>query len=181
MMYLSKFPGFSILILLPMMGLASSGGDSQNLGLITAPLSLLALAIFVIAYALVMAEEFIHLKKSKPVVLAAGVIWAIVAVLSIDSGHDPEHLRAVLEHNLLEYGALLLFLLVAMMYINAMTDRNVFEVLRAWLINRSFGYRKLFWITGIIAFFLSPVADNLTTSLLMGQSSIMLIEAGIGL
>jgi Na+/H+ antiporter NhaD/arsenite permease-like protein len=31
-----------------------------------------------------------------------------------------------------------------------------------------FGYRKLFWITGIIAFFLSPIADNLTTALLMG-------------
>lgn len=77
-------------MLLPMMGLASSGGDSENLGLITAPLSFLALAIFVIAYGLVMAEEFIHLKKSKPVVLAAGVIWAIVAVLSINSGHDPE-------------------------------------------------------------------------------------------
>jgi Na+/H+ antiporter NhaD/arsenite permease-like protein len=55
-----------------------------------------------------------------------------------------------------------------MTYINAMTERNVFEVLRAWLIKMQFSYRQMFWITGIIAFFLSPVADNLTTALLMG-------------
>ena len=61
-----------------------------------------------------------------------------------------------------------LFLLVAMTYINAMTERNVFEALRAWLVGRGFGFRKLFWITGGIAFFLSPIADNLTTALLMG-------------
>ena len=29
-------------------------------------------------------------------------------------------------------------------------------------------YKKLFWITGILAFFISPIADNLTTALLMG-------------
>ena len=48
-----------------------------------------------------------------------------------------------------------------------MTERNVFEWLRAWLVSRGFGLRKVFWITGIIAFFLSPIADNLTTALVM--------------
>ena len=33
------------------------------------------LAIFVIAYLFVMAEEFTSLRKSKPVMLAAGLIW----------------------------------------------------------------------------------------------------------
>lgn len=77
-------------------------------------------------------------------------------------------LETAVQHNLVEYSALFLFLLVAMTYINAMTERNVFEVLRAWLIKKQFSYRQLFWITGIIAFFLSPIADNLTTALLMG-------------
>jgi len=62
----------------------------------------------------------------------------------------------------------MLFLLVAMTYVNAMDDRNVFDALRSWLINRKLGYRKLFWVTGILAFFISPIADNLTTALLMG-------------
>jgi Na+/H+ antiporter NhaD/arsenite permease-like protein len=59
----------------------------------------------------------------------------------------------------------MLFLLVAMTYINAMAERNVFEALRSWMIRKEFGYKKLFWITGIITFFLSAVADNLTSAL----------------
>jgi len=56
---------------------------------------------------------------------------------------------------------------VAMTYINAMDERNVFEALRSWLVRKGFGFRQLFWITGVLAFFISPVADNLTTALLM--------------
>jgi Na+/H+ antiporter NhaD/arsenite permease-like protein len=48
-----------------------------------------------------------------------------------------------------------------------MTERNIFEALRCWMVNRGYGYRKLFWITGTLAFFISPIADNLTTALLM--------------
>ena len=46
-----------------------------------------ALAIFVFAYALVMAEEFTHLRKSKPVVIAAGIIWMAVAITATISCH----------------------------------------------------------------------------------------------
>lgn len=62
----------------------------------------------------------------------------------------------------------MLFLLVAMTYINAMSERNVFDALRSWLTRKQFGYKQLFWITGIITFFLSSVADNLTSALLVG-------------
>jgi Na+/H+ antiporter NhaD/arsenite permease-like protein len=54
-----------------------------------------------------------------------------------------------------------------MTYINVMDERNVFEALRSWLVGRGFGYRKLFWMTGLLAFFISSVLDNLTTALLM--------------
>jgi Na+/H+ antiporter NhaD/arsenite permease-like protein len=40
--------------------------------------------------------------------------------------------------------------------------------MRVWLIDKGFGYRQIFWITGLIAFFLSPFADNMTTALVMG-------------
>ena len=146
----------------------ASSGTVTNLGLTGNALGLLCVLIFVLAYAFVMVEEFIHLPKSKPVILAAGLIWILVAYLSATHQADSVSLETVIEHNLLEYAALFLFLLVAMTYINAMTERNVFEAMRCWLIRRQFGYRKLFWITGTIAFFLSPIADNLTTALLMG-------------
>ena len=126
----------------------------------------LGIAVFVVAYLLVMAEEFTHLRKSKPVILAAGLIWAVVAWVYQSQGFTTEAEHALRE-NLLEYAELMLFLLVAMTYINAMEERQVFEALRSRLVSAGFGFRSLFWITGTLAFFISPIADNLTTALLM--------------
>jgi len=125
-----------------------------------------ALVVFVVAYALVMAEEFTHLRKSKPVLLAAGIIWGMIAYMYVSNGL-PHAAEQAVRHNILEYAELLLFLLVAMTYINAMDERRVFETLRVRLVCGGFSLRKLFWITGVLAFFISPVADNLTTALLM--------------
>ncbi|HEJ83324.1 MAG TPA: sodium:proton antiporter, partial [Desulfobacteraceae bacterium] len=126
----------------------------------------LALIIFIAAYLLVMLEEFTHMRKSKPVLLAAGVIWALIAW--VYASHDlPHAAEQAIRHNILEYAELFLFLLVAMTYINAMEERNVFETLRAKLVCSGMSYRMLFWITGVLSFFISPIADNLTTALLM--------------
>ena len=125
-----------------------------------------AIAIFVLAYALVIVEEFTHLRKSVPVMLAAGVIWAIIAAQYAIGGFDDEAHVAV-RHFLIEFGELFLFLLCAMTYVNSMSERRVFDALRSWLVRRGFSYRQLFWITGVISFFLSPIIDNLTTALVM--------------
>jgi len=126
----------------------------------------IALAVFVFAYVLVMGEEKLHLRKSKPVLVAAGIIWAIVGWVYVQEGMTglPED---AFKHTLLEYSELMLFLLVAMTYINALEERRVFDALRAWMVQRGFSYRTLFWLTGFLAFFISPIADNLTTALLM--------------
>jgi len=154
-----------VLLLLPAITFASTT-DSKILNLTNHPVGYTALIIFVIAYLFVMAEEFTHLRKSKPVILAAGIIWALIGYVYVNHGM-PHTAEAAVRHNLLEYAELMLFLLVAMTYINAMTERKVFDALRSWLINKGFSFRQLFWITGILAFFISPVADNLTTALLM--------------
>ena len=79
-----------------------------------------------------------------------------------------DHVAEVaIRQNILEYAELFLFLLVAMTFINSMDERLVFKVLRVKLVNAGFSLKKLFWITGVLAFFISPVADNLTTALLM--------------
>jgi len=125
--------------------------------------------LFVVAYALVIVEEEIHMRKSKPVMVAAGVIWGLIALIYAQQPDSEYHHTAglMIRHNLEEYGELLLFLLAAMTYINTMGERGVFNSLRAWLINKGFSLRSIFWITGLFAFFISPVADNLTTALLM--------------
>ncbi len=125
-----------------------------------------AVVIFVLAYALVIAEESIHLRKSKPVMVAAGIIWTIVALAYASQG-DTHTAEVAVRHNLLEFGELFLFLLAAMTYINVMDERGVFDVLRVWLVSLGLSLRGIFWITGLLAFFISPIADNLTTALLM--------------
>jgi Na+/H+ antiporter NhaD/arsenite permease-like protein len=113
-----------------------------------------------------MTEEVTHLRKSKPVLFAAGIIWAMIAWVGVQTG-DSYAVKKELMHAFDEFNQLMLFLLVAMTYINSMTERNVFEKLRSILLNQNFSYKKLFWITGFISFFLSPIADNLTTALTM--------------
>ena len=134
--------------------------------LLNHPISIISLLIFVIAYGFVVTEEVTHLRKSKPVLFAAGVIWAMIAWVGAkyDFSHSVED---AMMNAFSEFSQLMLFLLVAMTFINSMTERNVFEKVRSRLLAQDYSYRKLFWITGFMAFFLSPIADNLTTALTM--------------
>src|SRR3990170_492090 len=124
-----------------------------------------SLIVFIFAYFLVIFEDRLHLKKSKPVVLIGCLMWAIIGIYEalVGGGHAEEHVK----HMIGEIGELFFFILVAMTYISVLQERLVFESLKSWLIRKAFGYRQLFFITGIITFFLSAVADNLTSALLM--------------
>ncbi|MCF8056321.1 MAG: sodium:proton antiporter NhaD [Desulfocapsa sp.] len=151
---------------IPEIILASGGTGEYHIDLTSNWVGYASLIIFVVAYGFVMAEEYTHMRKSKPVLLAAGLIWGIVAWVYASNGFTHAAEIAV-RHNILEYAELFLFLLVAMTYINAMEERQVFEALRVRLVCAGFSLRKIFWLTGVLAFFISPVADNLTTALLM--------------
>jgi Na+/H+ antiporter NhaD/arsenite permease-like protein len=127
----------------------------------------LSIIIFLAAYALVIFEESTHMRKSKPVMLAGGLIWALIGIAYMQAGRaDEAHEQAV--HIIEEYGELFLFLLVAITYVNTLEERRVFDVLRARLVSMGLNYRQLFWLTGALAFPLSAVLDNLTTALIMG-------------
>lgn len=139
-------------------------------------IGIIAVAVFVLAYIFVIGEEFIHLRKSKPVIVAAGAIWILVAIAYKSTGdiHTPAF---QLRHNILEFAELMLFLWAAMTYINTMEERNVFQAIRAWLVSSGYSFRTVFWITGTLAFVISPVADNLTTALVMA-AVVMTVGAG---
>ena len=140
----------------------------MNIDLTTSYVGYISIFIFILAYAFVMAEEFTHLRKSKPVIVSAALIWGIIAYYySVHFKGSQEEVEYALEHNILEFAELFLFLLVAMTYINALDERNVFNYVRYKLISKGFNFRQLFILTGIITFFLSPIADNLTTALVM--------------
>ena len=140
----------------------------MHIDLTTSYVGYISLLIFILAYVFVMAEEFTHLRKSKPVIISAVLIWGIIAYYySIHFKGSQEEVEQALEHNILEFSELFLFLLVAMTYINALEERNVFNFIRYKLVSKGFNFRQLFVITGVITFFLSPIADNLTTALVM--------------
>ncbi|ENC6706201.1 Na+/H+ antiporter [Vibrio harveyi] len=139
---------------------------TSELNLVNSTVGYAALIFFTIAYILVMLEEYLQMRKSKPVLLAAGLIWILIGY-TFAQHNQADVAKAALEHNLLEYAELLLFLLVAMTYINAMEERRLFDALQAWMVGKGFDFKKLFWLTGSLAFVISPIADNLTTALLM--------------
>ncbi len=171
---LIKKPSYFITVLMSVLifafpQLSFAAEDVQFLDLTTHWVGYVSLGIFIIAYILVIAEEKIHMRKSKPVMIAAGLIWAIIAYIYSQQSDPAFHQTAevMIRHNILEYTELFLFLLAAMTYINSMGERGVFNALRVWLVTQGYSLRTIFWLTGILAFLISPVADNLTTALLM--------------
>jgi Na+/H+ antiporter NhaD/arsenite permease-like protein len=139
----------------------------QDLSLTGHWAGILSLIIFVLAYVLVVFEETTHMRKSKPVMLAAGLIWALIGIAFSAAGQSEAahaHAAEIIE----EYGELFLFLIVAITYVNTLEERRAFDVLRMKLVGLGLGYRQLFLLTGILSFFLSAVLDNMTTALIMG-------------
>jgi len=155
---------------------ASGTGADINFHLTAHPVGWLALALFVLAYVAVVLEERIHLAKSKPVVLAAALIWGLIAWKTGGAGGTQDARRAF-DAMFLEYAEIFFFLVVAMTYVTAMGERGMFEAMRTQLNRYRFSYRALFWITGLLAFALSAVLDNLTTALVM---SAVILAVGAG-
>jgi Na+/H+ antiporter NhaD/arsenite permease-like protein len=152
---------------LPMPAWATEHAAFMPIDLTRSWLGYVAVAAFFVAYILAMMEESTMLRKSKPMVLAASLIWVLIAWVYVSDGMGETSERAF-RASLEGYAELFLFIMVSMTYLNAMEQRGVFDNLRLWLLSKGFGYRKLFWITGVQSFFLSSLCNNLTTALLMG-------------
>jgi Na+/H+ antiporter NhaD/arsenite permease-like protein len=161
----------------PAIAAATAADADVNFHLTAEPIGWLVLALFALAYVAVIMEERIEIAKSKPVMLAAGLIWGALAWWTNTPGETTSAARAAFEGMFLEYAEIFFFLVVAMTYVTAMGERGVFEALRTQLLKRRFSYRQLFWITGALAFFLSPFIDNLTTALVM---SAVVLAVGAG-
>jgi Na+/H+ antiporter NhaD and related arsenite permeases len=157
-------------------GPAHAAETAALLDLTRHPVGYLALIIFFIAYAFVTVENAIHMRKSKPVMLAAGLIWGLLGIAYAMHGQSAA-LEAAAKHVILDYGELMLFLIVAITYVNTMRERRVFDVLRTVLIGRNLSYRQLFWLVGGLSFIFGPIIDNLTTAMVMGA---VVVAIGVG-
>jgi len=141
----------------------------DQLHLTTTWVGILSLIVFVVGYYFIATEDKYHVNKAKPALFAGtGIFMLIGLYIALTGDHKMgEHLHLEINHLIVEIAGIFFFLFVAMTYIEAMIDRGVFSALRFSLVSKGYNYKKLFWVTGLLAFFISPVADNLTTALIL--------------
>ncbi len=135
--------------------------------LTTTWVGIIDLAIFVIAYYFIATEEKYEINKAKPALFAGTFMFMLIGVYFAVNGLDPDPLHDEMQKLILEIAEIFFFLFVAMTFIETLIERKVFDVLKYKLVSKGYSYKKLFWLTGLLAFFISPVADNLTTALIL--------------
>jgi len=164
--------GWAILPLcLPVEAWAEEGVVSKPLDLTHTWAGYFSLVAIVVAYVAAMFEDVTFLRKSKPMLLGASLVWIAILVHYQQNG-DTELALHAFKENLQAFFELLLFIMVSMSYLNVMEDMRVFDALRIRLLKLNMGFRSLFWITGVIAFLLSTMVNGLTTGLLVGAVAI---------
>jgi Na+/H+ antiporter NhaD/arsenite permease-like protein len=151
-------------------GLFASGAEaaSHEIGSLTGTwIGIISFLIFLVGYYFIATEEKYHINKAKPALFIGTLLFMLIGVYFAMNGLDKEPLHNAVKHLILEITEIFFFLFVAMTFIETLIERNVFEMMKYNLISKGSSYKKLFWLTGILAFFISPVADNLTTALIL--------------
>jgi Na+/H+ antiporter NhaD/arsenite permease-like protein len=121
----------------------------------------LLLLIFITGYLAIATEHLIRINKAASALVTGVLCWTIYIFYSSDKHLVAEQLT---EH-LGELSGILFFLMGAMTIVELIDAHNGFEILTRKITSTS--KRKLLWIISILTFFLSPVLDNLTTTIVM--------------
>jgi len=150
---------------------ASGGGEGEVVSVIPditmTWVGIAGLLIFIVGYYFIAMEEHYHIDKAKPALLTGTFLFILVAFYYVLNDMDMNLVHTQIEHLILEITEIFFFLFVAMTYIESMIHMGVFDKLKYNLVSKGYTYKKLFWVTGILAFFISPIADNLTTALIL--------------
>jgi len=125
------------------------------------------LLIFMIAYFYIITQDRYAINRSKPSLFAGTFMFVLIGIYFSLNGFDYKILDERLESLILETAEIFFFLLVAMTFIETLLERRVFDVLKYRLLSKGYSYKKLFWLTGLLAFIISPIAYNLTTALFL--------------
>jgi len=147
--------------------LFASGGEGGHSDLTSSWVGILSLVIFVVGYYFIAAEEKYHINKAKPALFIGTFLFMLIGFYFFINGMDTKPLHDEVGHLILEIAEIFFFLFVAMTFIETLIERRVFEALKYKLVSKGYSYKKLFWLTGLLAFFISPVADNMTTALIL--------------
>jgi NhaD family Na+/H+ antiporter len=115
--------------------------------------------VFVLGYVCIATENFIKINKTAIAILTGVLCWTLYII----SNAFPDVVSGKLIEHLGDIASIIFFLMSAMTIVELIDAHNGFEVITK-LINTT-NKRKLLWITAILAFFLSSILDNLTTTI----------------
>ena len=119
------------------------------------------IAVFVLAYAAIALEEPLKVNKSAAALIGAGLLWTLYAVAHPGGHHAGEELS----HSLAATAEIAFFLMGAMTVVEVIDTHGGFDVVTRHIKAKSL--LGLTWIISLVTFFLSPVLDNLTTTIVM--------------
>lgn len=117
--------------------------------------------VFIVGYLLIAMEHQIKLNKAATALLTGVVCWTILVYQS-DGKH---HILEALPEHLGEIAGILFFLLGAMTIVELIDAHDGFSIITKLIKTRK--KRHLLWIITFIAFFLSAVLDNLTSTIVI--------------
>ena len=117
--------------------------------------------VFVLAYAAIALEHQIKINKSATALIGAGLLWTIYAMMGSDVNLLQEHLGA----SLMGTAQIVFFLMGAMTIVEVVDAHNGFVVITSRI--KTTKLSTLMWMVGFVAFFLSSILDNLTTTIVM--------------
>jgi NhaD family Na+/H+ antiporter len=117
--------------------------------------------LFIAGYAAIAFEHPLKINKTASALLTGVICW----VVYIMGTSDTQHVTEQLYKHLGDISGILFFLLGAMTIVELIDAHDGFEVITSRITTTD--KRKLLWIIGFVAFFLSAVLDNLTTTIVM--------------
>ncbi len=121
----------------------------------------LIILLFITGYAAIAFEHPLKINKTASALLTGVLCWVVYIMGSADTAIVSEQLY---EH-LGQISGILFFLLGAMTIVELIDAHDGFEVITHKITTTD--KRKLLWIISFVAFFLSAVLDNLTTTIVM--------------
>jgi Na+/H+ antiporter NhaD/arsenite permease-like protein len=117
--------------------------------------------VFILGYAAITLEHSIKINKAASALVTGILCWTIYILSGVDA-HTVNH--ALSEH-MGELSGILFFLLGAMVIVELIDAHDGFDLITSRIATNN--KRRLLWIVSAIAFFLSALLDNLTTTIVV--------------
>ena len=118
------------------------------------------IVIFVLGYLFIASEHFLSINKAAIAVIMCGLLWAVYACCT----HDPSISSEMVEA-LGDTCEIVVFLIGAMTIVELVDRYGGFRIIVDNI--KASDKRKLMWMLAFIAFFMSAVLDNMTTTIIM--------------